>query len=51
MNLLVIAISILVWIIFQHDGGLLALFIGPLLLAFLHNNRNEDSGSSEISES
>ena len=50
MNFLVLALSVIIWILFQHDGGLLALFIGPLLLAFLHHNRSDDSGS-EISES
>jgi hypothetical protein len=51
MNFLVLTLSLIIWILFQHDGGLLALLIGPLFLAVYHHFRNEQEESTDIEAS
>ena len=43
MTFLVMTLSVLIWIIFRDDGGLLALLIGPLLLAIFHGRSAEEA--------
>jgi hypothetical protein len=51
MNFLVLTLSLILWILFQHDGGLLALLIGPLFLAIYHHIRSEQEESTDIEAS
>jgi len=51
MNFAVLLLSLILWILFQHDGGLLALLIGPLFLAVYHHFKDEQEESTDVEAS